>query len=266
MTLPTRRDRGFALLIVLWSLVLIAFLTTQVASTGRTEVRTATNLRRAAVLQARADGGVYEAAFHLLDRGDRHWDADGAWHPAAPGGVALRITDEAEKVNLNSASPDLLRALLGAVGADVPRATALAEAITDWRDDPAQGRPMAARVAPYRAAGLGDTPPGSPFGSVSELRRVIGVTPALYAALAPHVTVFSTHGPGGDTRDPIVLRALTATRDAGGVLPDMGAAEPVDVIAVQSVAAGADGDSANRNAVLRLDPKARDGVHVLDWR
>jgi Tfp pilus assembly protein PilX len=39
-----RRDDGFALLIVLWTLVLIAFVVGHLIATGRTEIRIASNL------------------------------------------------------------------------------------------------------------------------------------------------------------------------------------------------------------------------------
>ncbi len=74
-----RRDRGFALLIVLWSLVLITLLLTQVTAAGRSEAALASNLRRAAILRAQTDGAIYTAVFHLLDPAS-FWAADGATH------------------------------------------------------------------------------------------------------------------------------------------------------------------------------------------
>ena len=55
------RQRGFALLIVLWTMGLLALLVAQFTATGRGEVQMATNLRANAVTQAAADGAVYEA-------------------------------------------------------------------------------------------------------------------------------------------------------------------------------------------------------------
>ena len=54
-----RADRGFALLIVLWMLVLIAFITMHVTVAGRTEVRIAANLTANAAAQAAADGAIF---------------------------------------------------------------------------------------------------------------------------------------------------------------------------------------------------------------
>jgi len=47
------RQRGFALLIVLWSMALLALLLTQVTATGRSETQLADNLRRAIVRRTR---------------------------------------------------------------------------------------------------------------------------------------------------------------------------------------------------------------------
>ena len=52
------RSRGFALLIVLWTLVLIAFVVAQVTAAGRTEIRIAGNLAANAAAQAAADGAI----------------------------------------------------------------------------------------------------------------------------------------------------------------------------------------------------------------
>ena|SRR5262249_24006792 len=75
------RNRGFALLIVLWTLVLIAFVIAHVTATARSELRIAGNLKANAVAQAAADGAIYEAIFNLADpRQDQRWLADGAGH------------------------------------------------------------------------------------------------------------------------------------------------------------------------------------------
>ena len=58
---------GFALLIVLWSVVLLALLATGITAAGRSQTQLAGNVRRAAAAEAAADGGIYAAAFHTTD-------------------------------------------------------------------------------------------------------------------------------------------------------------------------------------------------------
>lgn len=68
--------RGFALLIVLWALVLAALIAAQVTALGRRETLIAANLRTADVAAAAADGAVEEAVFRLM-RHEAGWDPDG---------------------------------------------------------------------------------------------------------------------------------------------------------------------------------------------
>src|SRR3954453_17769805 len=60
-----RGQRGFALLIVLWMLVLIAFITAHVTAAGRTEIRIAGNLAANAAAHAAAGRALHQAVFHL---------------------------------------------------------------------------------------------------------------------------------------------------------------------------------------------------------
>src|SRR5437660_1655495 len=116
-----RRYRGFALLVVLWTLVLIAFIVAHVTAAGRSEVRIAGNLAANAAAQAAADGAIYQAIFNLSDpRPERHWALDRAPHDIDIGGsrVTLRLEDEDARVNPSYASPALVAALLQVVGRD----------------------------------------------------------------------------------------------------------------------------------------------------
>jgi general secretion pathway protein K len=150
-------ERGFALLVVLWTLVLVSLIATQVTASGRGAVQVASNLRIAAVLEAAADGAVHEAIFRMLDPSEQGWRADG--EPRAlpfPGGVVtIRLRDEAGKLNPNVASPELMAALLRQFGLDLQRATRLAAAIADWRFAEAEARPLGAKARnTVRPAGI----------------------------------------------------------------------------------------------------------------
>jgi len=65
--LVRRRGDGFALLIVLWTLVLIAFIVAHLTASGRTEIRIARNLVADAVAEAADDGAIFTAVFNQLD-------------------------------------------------------------------------------------------------------------------------------------------------------------------------------------------------------
>jgi general secretion pathway protein K len=207
---------GFALLIVLWTVGFLALLGIRIVSAGRLDTRLADNLKQEAVLASAADGAVAEVMFNMVAARDPTYRADGVVHTLRLGqtAVLVRIEGESDRINLNTASGALLRALVIQVGGSPPVADRIAAAILDWRTSGANPRPGGAKAADYRAAGRGYGPPGSPFLHVEELADVLGMTPDLFARMAPHVTVLTDGDPDMSTRDPVVAAALT---DAAGV-------------------------------------------------
>jgi general secretion pathway protein K len=249
--LTMRGQRGFALLIVLWTLVLLTLLGSQIVARGRGEARLASNLRAAAIAEAAADGAIEVATFHLLDGSSDHWLPDGALHlvrfPSAV--VEVRIADEAGKVNPNLASEALLQTLLTHVGADGRAAAAVAAAITDWRSPGDNPRALGAKAAPYAAAGRDYGPPGAPFKSIDELGEVLGMTPELLQRLRPHLSLFARRDPVLSAADPVVVMAL---RDAGAGTVKPAVAGQLEVAAVTVLAQGPAGARVARQAVIRL--------------
>jgi len=263
------RERGFALLIVLWSVVLLALLVTGIAAAGRSDVQLAANLRGAAQAEAAADGAVHAAAFHLLDPAAL-WAADGTPRmldqPGGPPGarVLLRIEDEAGKVNPNLASPELLQALLRQVGADAQTATRLAAAIVDWRFPGDAPRPNGAKAPQYQAAGLPYGPPNAPFESLAELGAVLGMTPELLARLAPSLSVLNDGEPDLRVAGAPVRAAI---RQATGASPAAGGpTRPPRTVTITAEAAVAGGSRFSRRATIRLGGTPREPLmQVLTW-
>jgi general secretion pathway protein K len=230
MSGSTNRQRGVALLIVLWTLALLALLGTQVVTTSRRDTELAHNLVATATLEWAADGAVKQAIWHVLDASSNHWNADGIVHmiEVGPTSVAVRIDSEADKVNPAIASPALLQALLLEVGADPVVAAALATSIVQWR---LGSGPVARRNATfqrYQLAGQDYAPSGSPLESIDELGSVIGMTPDLLARLKPHLTLFTDADTQTTTRDPVVARALALAGQLAVEASDAGG-QPVSV-------------------------------------
>jgi general secretion pathway protein K len=257
-----RGDRGFALLIVLWSMVLLSLLFSRLVSAGRSEAEIAFNLRRAAELQAQADGVLYTVIFGLLG-GPGPWRADGAVRrlrlPAAVASVS--VVNLAGRINPNAAPPALLEALLHAVGADATTARNVSQAIADWRSPDVQG-PFEAPQ--YRAAGLSYLPAGSPFQSLDEIGLVLGMTPELLADLAPHLSLYNADNPDPRFADAVVRQAL---KDAGMAVTVSSTPPPLRDVAIDVVMRGADGAEATRSAdvVLKTSSTAT-GFAILTWR
>jgi general secretion pathway protein K len=264
-----RRSAGFALLIVLWTLVLIAFLVLHLTASGHIEIRIADNLVDNAVTAAAADGAINEAIFMLASpRPDQRWALDGAAHPLTVGNcrVLVRLDDEAARINPNLASPALIDALLLAVGADPDTARNLTAAITDWVGTSDNAQPQAALVAEYQAAGLDYGPPGTPAETLGEFGRVLGMTPALMAKLRPHLTLYGPAEPDPSAADPVVAKALAlfSQQDQANLPLNQ---TPADVLTARIIAE-ADGPGnarVTREAVVRVGSELAEGYTVLAW-
>jgi general secretion pathway protein K len=257
-----KRERGFALLIVLWTLALLTLLATQVVTIGRSETRLAGNLRRAAILEARADGAVHEALFHLVAG---QWDADGLPHSMRIGnGIAeVRMEDDDGKINPNYASPALLAALLRNVGVGPATSLAIGTAINSWRFS---GTPD---IGPYVAAGLDYGPPGMPFQTLDELGLVLGVTPAMKAALMPYLSIYKMADIDRTLAPSAVAAALAVSPEGRQPAPPRGVLPAYRVVSILATASGPDGARATRQAVVRLpnDPAeaAKAPYQIVAW-
>lgn len=261
------RQRGFALLIVLWSVVMLSAIATTMTASGRSDAQLARNLRSAAVAEAAADGAIYQAAFHLLDA-RRPWPADGTRIEAGLDGtrIGVCIANEAGKIDPNSASPGLMAALLRAVGADTVTAQRLAAGIYDWRTGGETPSPNGAKLAQYRAAGLAYGPSGAPFGSVGELRLVLGMTPSLLQRLTPYLTVWNDEEPDPRTASPVVMAAMRALIGFDPPAPLEAATAAPRTVTVTAAAETSDGARFVRHAVLRLaTAPGQPPLRVLAW-
>jgi len=238
----------------------VALLFTTLTVASRSDAQLTANLRSAAELGAVADGAIYTALFDLLGRGAaaRIPGPAAGWLSGAE--IAVQVVDQSGLVNPNTASPDLLGALLTRLGADAGQASRIAAAVADWR---APGRRSARRglkAAQYQAAGLRYGPPGAPFETLGELGDVFGMTPALLAALAPHLTLYSDGDPDPAAADPVVRAAL---RDAGhGDRAERAAVQTVGITAT----ARRGGALAVRRAVIRIGASSNGrGWRILAW-
>ena len=183
------------MLLVLWLIVLMVGLVGVFALGARTEALQGRTLVRGAAARYAAEAGIEAAAFHLQGaEGDSRWVPDGRAIDFGFAGhqLQVRVVDESAKLDLNVAPPELIVGLLQALGVDFERARALSGAIQDWRDgddllNPEGGAEDPQYAAAKRPYGAKDRP----FETLSELRLVLGMDPALFEKLRPHVTVFS---------------------------------------------------------------------------
>ena len=257
---------GFALVMVLWTLVLIAFIAAHLTASGRTEIRIARNLVANAVAEAAADGGISAAIFNQLDpNGDQRWPMNGEAHQLAIGStrVIVQLEDEAGRINPSTAPPALLEALLRTTGTDPGSADSLALAIGQWVGSTPAAEPQSVQ-AEYRAAGLDYGPPGEPLETLDELGRVLGMTPDVLAAIRPHLTLFGPPQPNPATADPVVATALAGMAPAA-VAPSSPNQPPPDVLTVRitATAFGQGNARVTKTAVVRVRAMLPGGYAVL---
>ncbi len=268
-----RRQDGFALLIVLWTMSLLTLVGSVITAAGRSEARLAANLRGAAVAEAAADAAVFTALFHLLDGSNARWAADGMAHPLrlSRAEAVVSIVDLSGRVDLNTASLQLLGALLRETGLDQRTASALAAAIADWRSPSRNPLPLGAKAGQYLAAGKPFGPPNEAFRTLDELGLVLGMTPAILAALTPHVALHLDGNPDPAQADPLVLQALADAAAAGAAVPpDIGNTETAVVVEITARARSSDGGHYTRRAMLRVNAGSSSGAdrapyEVISW-
>lgn len=188
-----RRQRGIALVLVLWLVVLLTVIGGSHAYNAHVETRVTMNQVDSVRARALAEAGVNRGIMELYAP-DKHnqWRFDGSDYllrldDGEPVTVALR--NAAGRVDLNRASQELLKTLLGALGMESERGNALSDAILDWRDDDHLTRLNGAEDRDYRAAGLDYEARDTPFLRVDELRYVLGMDDSTYRRLEPHLSV-----------------------------------------------------------------------------
>lgn len=209
------RQRGVALVLVLWVLVLLTTIAMSFVTTTRMETALTANVRGERESRALVDAGIQFQILQLLRNdgadGENTWPADGVFRDWSFAGrtIQVRAVPESGWIDLNAAGADLLTGLMRAIGLDEADATALANRILDWRDRDGEVRPDGAEEREYEAAGYPYGPRNGRFETVDELQQVLGINRRIYRAAAPALTVLSRRRTVDPTyAPPLVLEAL----------------------------------------------------------
>jgi general secretion pathway protein K len=249
-------EAGFALLLVLWTMALLAMLASQVTGAGRAETKLASALREGAQLQASADAALYETIWHLLDGGGDYWTPGAGTRvlAEATGPVTITISDERGKLDLNQAPPALLQALFSVLGADRSTAQTASNSIADWRaQQPAGVDVDSTSISAYRMDGRAWGPAGQEFQRLDELPLVLGMTPELYQASLPYLTLGLEQGPWlGYASAPVMAALARAKRDSGLTIDAADVRGPI-VLRIEARATLPDGAAFVRRVLFRLD-------------
>ena len=190
-------ERGVALVVVLWVIVVLSIQVGLFTVQVRDGVRLLDNATAAARGQALMHAAVETAVARLTARVPRErWQADGAQRALRIGDmdVTLSIHDENARININAAEPALLEGLLRELTRSPGEAQMLADRIVDWRDPDSNRRTKGAEDQDYRRARMEHGAADQPFLDVADLGRVLGMSAELAQELAPHLTIYTADG------------------------------------------------------------------------
>ena len=185
---------GVALVVVLWMVALLTIMAGSFSLSTQRNTGLVKNAQDRARGLALADAGVHYALL-MLSHPDplKRLRSDGTpYEVVLPGGkVRLAVFDESGKIDLNAASEQTLRTLLGQLAGDSELAGPLTDKILDWRDGDDLKRVNGAESKEYQAEGKPYVPQNKNFQALEELQMVSGLTPALYKKLEPALTIYS---------------------------------------------------------------------------
>jgi general secretion pathway protein K len=221
---------GFALIGVLWIVVLLSLVGLDFSLRSRSMTRRVINAADYSVGLAAADAGVLYAEDRLralLRRSQQlglgsdplpdPWQEPGRFLADTlelrEGRAFVALSDAGTRLHLNRASESELRALMTALRIDAGDADRVAQAIMDWRDLDDFRRGRGAEREEYLRADAPTLPANGPFRSVGELRHVLGVTAELYERVAPYLTVMGSGRINLAAASPEVISALPGMSD-----------------------------------------------------
>ena len=209
-----KSQRGIALVLVLWVLLLLTIITGSFALMARMDSLEANALLSGTQARMSAEAAINLAVLALRDPDDEtRMLADGRVYQQEIDGILVEVSaiDERGKLDINAAGELTLANLLIGHGLDPDAGEILAAAILDWRDEDELERVNGAEQDVYDAAGLAVGPANRAFMMPEELLQVIGMQYELYRKLEPGITVFSRLGEPDPAFAPV--EALMALPD-----------------------------------------------------
>jgi general secretion pathway protein K len=225
------RSRGSVFILVVWAVVFLAVVAGTVAAKVSADIRFASYVRAKTEARLIAISAIKKAQASLSARVDSADFLKDEWSrgTARDGGESVYrdavlgegrytflgsdgrfgMVDEERKLNLNLASADALQRLLQIAGnLRAEEAKKTAHQIVDWRDADAAALEGGTEVEYYGNKDKPFRPRNANFVLLEELKLLDRMTPALYEAVRPYVTVFGDGKVNVNTAPAPVLFAL----------------------------------------------------------
>jgi hypothetical protein len=197
------KEEGVVIVAVLWICALIMWFALQISTETRLQGEEQVHRLRQSQALHLAIGGCYEAlarmgqqsasgleggSFDKQKRGFGSEDSDNKWLPNgrphvveySTGQALVIVEDEAMKVNVNTARPDQLKAVLQKAGIEEADAEGLADVIIDFRDPDDVVSLHGAEKDQYKQKGLPYGPFNGPLLSVDQLLLIPGISQQLF--------------------------------------------------------------------------------------
>jgi general secretion pathway protein K len=219
-------QQGFALVLVLFVLLLLSMIGGAFALAVRTEALATHNAGEDLEAYALALAGVQQALAEIVGDWEVNFlDASGSMEFARKDGsrvasprkagrlvageMGYQISDEEGKINVNRADQKLLTSLLKNL--ELPPGTnpdEVVDSILDWVDSNQLRRLNGAEDEHYLGLRIPYLPKNGPMGTPGELLLVKGVAPELFALLSEVLTVYGMGRVNVNTAPLAVLQAV----------------------------------------------------------
>jgi len=264
LTIVDKQENGFVLVSVIWIAGLLAVVATAFIVSVRSHTLAGSNIIHNAKAEAAADGMALFTAFRLATDANVAFKLNGdvsycRWQDNI--NIAISIQDQGGLVDLNTASPELLGALLGSLGPGKDQSTAILSALQDFRDPDSQSASGGVEVEVFPGKNYG--PKNAPLAIPEEIDQVPELDETLFHRLMPFVTTYSQQ-PGIDfSRAPQQLLALLGDGDFARQFASPSASKTfgIDIIAELK-----NGSRFRRQAFISLMRQPHRPFAVLTWR
>jgi general secretion pathway protein K len=194
------RERGLALLVVLWIIVSAILLVTTFNATVRSSATFVASEVQLAKTEAVLDAGAEIAAVHLIDAVKaRRWPADGSSRKVTFGDANLTISilDANGLIDLNKTDDKILLAFFRQFAGSEAKAAQLRDGVMSAREDVEAGKDKSGAQGSMEdesTVTANKVPDAIAFVDASQIRGLGGMTPELYKQIAPYLTVYSASG------------------------------------------------------------------------
>jgi general secretion pathway protein K len=236
---------------VLWTLGFLSLIGAQALVLGKSGLRLEVTTLQKTQLETTADAAITTELFSI-STGQSPPRPE--WRSGPDDGeITVNVSSHADNdhINPNVAGQILMSSLLTASGVPTDQAGFLAASIMAWRMPGYKGDAN----MPGQAA---CTSSGQPFHTFEDLLAVPGMTPAILARIAPHLSFAQLHLPDQTSHDPAVRKAMLHSGVSMGAdqKPDDNSLEEETLIVVEAVASNRVARM-SRHAEVILMPEAR---------